>query len=210
MNADAIIFDFNGTLIQDEMENHDAWAETARHFRGYPFSEEEFILINGKPDKAAALVINPEASEKEAEEIATYKEELYHRLCLDNNVTFTKGAEAYLSSLRIPIAIASSAPKCNMDWYIPYFGLNRWFKTEHIIAGRDDLKGKPAPDYFLEAARVLGKNIRKCIIFEDSTHGIEAAKNAGAMLTVSLKPNPMADICITDFTDTTLNTLPSL
>lgn len=204
MNAEAFIFDFNGTLIQDENENHDAWAETALHFRGSPFSEDEFSLINGKPDRAASLVIQPDADDKKAEEIASFKEALYHRLCLERNVSFTNGAEEFLSSLKLPIAIASSAPKCNMDWYIPYFGLERWFERRHIIAGRDDLEGKPAPDYFLEAARSLGVDITRCIIFEDSTHGVEAAKRAGAMLTVSLKENPEADISIKDFTEVKL------
>ena len=205
LNADAIIFDFNGTLIQDERENLDAWYETSKFFRGTPFNEEEFNLINGRPDREAALVIKKNASEEELVKIANYKEELYKKLCIERGVPFTRGAEAFLSLLKLPLAIASSAPKENMAWYIPYFKLERYFKVENIVAGRDDLKGKPEPDYFLEAARILNVDISRCIIFEDSTHGIEAAKRAGCLYTISLKENKDADLSIKDFDDNKLH-----
>ncbi len=206
-NVEAIIFDFNGTLINDERENRDAWLETARHFRGVPFTEEEFRFINGKPDKDGAMAISPNASTEELEEISLWKETLYKKLCIERNISLLNGAERFLSSITCPIAIASSAPMMNMEWYYPYFHLNRWFSWDNIICGRDDLKGKPEPDYFLEAARILNVDIRKTIIFEDSEAGLEAARRAGAMQVIAVNSPYNGDINIKDFSVITFDSI---
>ncbi len=207
MSVEAIIFDFNGTLIDDERENHDAWLETARHFRGTPLSEEEFRFINGKPDSEGAKAIMPSATADVLDEISEWKELLYKRLCMERGIVLLKGAEVFLSSITCPIAIASSAPKMNMEWYYPYFHLDRWFSWENIICGRNDLKGKPEPDYFLEAAKALKADIRKTIVFEDSSHGIEAARRAGAFKVVAVNSPYTGDINIKDFSSITFNSL---
>jgi len=201
MNAKAIIFDFNGTLINDEKENHDAWAETARYYRGFPFTEDEFRFINGKTDEEGAKAIIREASKEKLVEIYTYKEKLYKKLCQERGIKLLRGAEMFLSSLTCPLAIATSAPRMNMAWYYPYFQLYRWFKEENIICGREDLRSKPEPDYFLAAAEALKIDIKECIIFEDSSHGIEAARRAGAKLVVAVSSPYKGDINIQDFTD---------
>ena len=48
-----------------------------------------------------------------------------------------------------------------------------------IITGSDGLKGKPAPDMYIEAAKRLSVPVNKCLVFEDIIPGIMAGKNAG-------------------------------
>lgn len=203
MNVEALLFDFNGTLLQDDQENHDAWHLMFRKLNGYDMSDEVYNGLNGKTDPECALYISPSATADEIFRIWNEKEEIYERLCKERKVGLTKFAEEFLSMQTLPMAIATSAPKRNMDWYYPYYSLDRFFPWSHIIVGRDDLRGKPEPDYYLEAARVLEVDIRRCIVFEDSANGIEAARRAGAGKIISLRPSEYADKVIKDFSEVT-------
>ena len=163
INAEAYIFDFNGTLILDEKENREAWKEAVFQMRGQPQTDDEFALLNGRTIEI--------------------KESFYKKLCMENGIQLASGAEELLSHLHKegkPMAIASSAPKINMDWYIPYFGLERFFRREHIIAGRDDIPSKPDGAIFRAAAESLGMKPEDVIVFEDSVSGVKAASDAKA------------------------------
>ena len=191
-NADGYIFDFNGTLILDGSENREAWNRTAIAVRGKGLEDDEFLTFNGRTDSEAVHLLAPSASPEEEERIIRYKEDYYKDLCIGRGMTLAPGAEEFLSLLKEtgkPMAIASSAPRMNMDWYIPYFGLLRFFREDLIIAGRTDIPSKPDPAIFLLAARMLGASPDRTIIFEDSPSGVSAALASGAMLTVRLK-NP--------------------
>ena len=75
--------------------------------------------------------------------------------------------------------------------------LENWKKVKEALEDADKtetyyykraveiLKGKPDPEVFLEAAKILSITPKSCVVFEDSPHGIEAAKRAG-MKTVAL------------------------
>lgn len=181
--AKGYIFDFNGTLILDENENREAWKETVRRMRGTPQSDEEFQLLNGRTDRETVLYFIPDADESTIEHWINEKETLYKKLCMDNGLSLAEGAEdflSYLSATSVPMAIASSAPKINMDWYIPYFGLERFFRKENIIAGRDDIPSKPDGTIFRLAASSIGLRAEDTVIFEDSVSGVKAAIDSGA------------------------------
>jgi haloacid dehalogenase superfamily, subfamily IA, variant 3 with third motif having DD or ED len=214
--ADGIIFDFNGTLLWDNEENRKAWSDTALFYRGRPLSDAEFTFINGKSDRAAASLILGEADEKALLDCENYKEALYKELCLKSGITLTDGAVPFIKSLRekdYRLSIASSAPKCNMDWYIPAFRLHDFFAPDAIIAGRTDIKGKPAPDIFLLAAEAMGLDISRCVVFEDSLHGIAGARAAGASMIVAVacpgadikETSKHADMVISGFRSTALS-----
>ena len=65
-------------------------------------------------------------------------------------------------------------------------GITELFET---IVTQDDVKNsKPSPDLFLLAAEEMGVDPTKCLVFEDSQLGIEAAKNAG-MKSVLVQPD---------------------
>ena len=66
-------------------------------------------------------------------------------------------------------------------------GLLDWFGNR-IFSGCDLPQGKPAPDLFLQAARVMGVDVSRCIVVEDSDAGVQGALSAG-MPTLVLAPN---------------------
>ncbi len=189
-NAEAYIFDFNGTLFWDSEENRKAWSETFLRYRGTPISDSEYTLLNGRTDEETVLYLAPEKSREERDEIAAFKEKLYKEICLGGRMTLSPGAEKLLSYLKEkgkPMAIASSAPKVNMDWYIPEYGLLRFFRKECIIAGRTDIPSKPDSAIFLLTAEKLGVKAENTVIFEDSASGVRAALGSGAKLVIRIK-----------------------
>jgi beta-phosphoglucomutase-like phosphatase (HAD superfamily) len=66
-----------------------------------------------------------------------------------------------------------------MDFYIKVFNLHKWFSSDTIIFDTGNIPSKPAPDVFLLAAKAMNLHPQRCVAFEDSTSGIEAARSAG-------------------------------
>jgi sugar-phosphatase len=92
------------------------------------------------------------------------------------------GAIDFLKSLPADRwAIVTSAPKELAKVRIAATGIP-WPKV--LIAGEDVENGKPAPDCFMLAARILAQPIEDCLVFEDAPAGIEAAEASGASVLV--------------------------
>jgi HAD superfamily hydrolase (TIGR01509 family) len=75
-----------------------------------------------------------------------------------------------------PLAVASGGKREVVTKTLSALGIIGKFQA--IVTAEDCRRGKPAPDPFLEAARQLGVAPEKCLVFEDTTAGIEAAKAA--------------------------------
>ncbi len=181
-NAEGVVFDFNGTLFWDEKQNRESWDETARRIRGTPLSDEEFHSLNGRTDRDTVLYLIPGADDEEIERWSAWKEALYKDICLSSGPQLSPGSEKLLQALKergVKMAIASSAPECNMAWYIPFFRLERFFPRELIIAGRTDIPSKPDGAIFSLAFSALGIDPSGSIVFEDSLSGVRSALNAG-------------------------------
>ncbi|WP_405795951.1 HAD family hydrolase [Streptomyces sp. NBC_01506] len=58
-------------------------------------------------------------------------------------------------------------------------GLDRWFEPGIVFSAQDVGRGKPAPDLFLHAAERMGVSPARCVVVEDSPHGVTAALAAG-------------------------------
>lgn len=77
----------------------------------------------------------------------------------------------------IPMAVASSSSKKDIIDNLTGFGIINYFQT--LVSGWDCKKGKPDPEVFLKAAEELGIMPEKCVVIEDSSNGVKAAKAAG-------------------------------
>ena len=77
----------------------------------------------------------------------------------------------------ITLVLASSASMTNIDRIFKKFDLNKYFKSK--ISGADLKESKPNPEIFVKAAKLSGHSKEECIVIEDSTNGIIAAKSAG-------------------------------
>ncbi len=177
-NAEAVVFDFNGTLFFDYRENRDAWNEISLRYRGRYFTDMEYDSMMGMTDIACAERIVGKKERGYLERIGHEKEEIYLTLCKERSITLEKDAVTFIGRLNddgIKVLIASSAPKENMDWYIENLKLTSLFRPEYIIAGRYDLPSKPEPDIFRCALAAAGVSPENAICFEDAPNGLRAA-----------------------------------
>ena len=78
---------------------------------------------------------------------------------------------------RVPMSVASNGVRENVEASLVSTKLRPLF--DHVITADDVKHGKPAPDVYLEAARRMMVDPAKCIVFEDSDEGLEAAHRAG-------------------------------
>jgi HAD superfamily hydrolase (TIGR01509 family) len=84
---------------------------------------------------------------------------------------------ARLCSGRVPIAVASGGPRPVVESTLERVGLAGIFNA--VVTQDDVVRGKPAPDIFIEAARRLGVRPERCLAFEDALPGRDAAEAAG-------------------------------
>lgn len=201
-----VVFDMNGTLIDDIHFHRDAW-QTLTQELGIAMDEERFQSLNGL--KNADIFPKLLGRDVTAEEVARLGErkEAAYRAMYRPHLALVPGALALLSRLRaaaVPVAIASSAPPENRAMVIDGLGLAAYFD---VVVAAEHLPGKPAPDVFLEAARALGVAPADCLAFEDAANGVRAAVSAGMLVGAVTTNNPAeallgagAAFAIADFT----------
>jgi beta-phosphoglucomutase-like phosphatase (HAD superfamily) len=91
---------------------------------------------------------------------------------------------------RVPMAVASNGHRANVEATLAVTKLLPLF--DFIVAAEDVERGKPEPDVFLEAARRMGVEPGRCVAFEDSNEGLEAARKAG-MRTIDIREHYSPD-----------------
>ena len=104
----------------------------------------------------------------------------------------------------IPRAIATSAPKANVDFTLAGTGLSPFFET--ILDDSFVTRGKPDPEIYLKTVAALKMEAADCVVFEDSLSGVKAGKAAGCkvvgiMSTHTAEELSEADFSINDFRD---------
>lgn len=104
---------------------------------------------------------------------------------------------------RIPLAIATSAPRANVDFTLSRTGLEEYFPV--ILDESFVTRGKPDPEIYLKTAAALGIPATRCIVFEDSISGVRAGKRAGCKvvgITTTHRADELTetDLVIDDFT----------
>ena len=176
----AFIFDIDGTLV-DSMDAHtQAWLA---------FLEQKGVRLDS-PDARTALVgrttrdilvqvFGGGLSEADIQELTEQKESLYRQLYLPKLVPLP-GLLDFLEQSRqlgIPMAVASSAHKPNIDYTLDGLGIRAFFKE---IIGEEQVEHpKPDPEIYRVTSMRLGVPPQCCIVFEDSAVGIRAALGAG-------------------------------
>lgn len=88
------------------------------------------------------------------------------------------GVKEALAALPCDHCVASGSEKSRLDYTLALVDLFDFFEGR-IFSTSQVARGKPAPDVFLFAAQQRGVDPSRCLVIEDSTHGIEAAKAAG-------------------------------
>ena len=174
----AVLFDFDGTLIDSEDNYAEADAIvfarrgvefTAKDKRKYVGTSillmmEEMVARYGLKDAPEALVQE--------------KYQLYMDIAEKRTRVFPEMRRFWdlLHGRGIPVAIASGSSTRVIHRLLEVVGLAG--EVSVVVSADEVERGKPAPDVFLEAARRLGVPAHECAVVEDASPGVEAARRA--------------------------------
>lgn len=205
--AKAVIFDMDGTIVDNMHLHADAFAVFAERHGLPPLTREDRARLDGRRNSEIFPILF--RREVPREEWLAYEEEkegLYRELSRGHLLPM-KGLQMLIDRLRasgVPMALATSAPALNVAHTLDELGLATAFPI--IVRGDQVPRGKPAPDVFIEAARQLGVAPEHCLVFEDAPMGIAAAQAAGMRVVAlttsfqaghfeSLEPPPTFTCC---------------
>jgi HAD superfamily hydrolase (TIGR01509 family) len=178
---DAVIFDFDGVLLESEFEGNLQLAElltSLGHRTSVEEALEHYVGLAG-PQFIAAIEgrigqpLPPEFHERRKEQSMR---------ALSEGIRAVVGAVEFVQALPpgLPKAVASSSSTRWLKGHLAHLGLTEAFGP-HVYSGREHVdRSKPAPDLYLHAARALGADIRRTVILEDSEIGVTGALASGA------------------------------
>jgi HAD superfamily hydrolase (TIGR01509 family) len=178
---DAIIFDFDGVLLESEFEANVRLAQLLTDL-GHEHTPGEAIRhytgLNGD-DFLAAIERRIGTKLPQAFHDRMKQESLR---ALEQGVDPVAGAVEFVRALPrdLPKAVASSSSTKWIRRHLDHLGLSDAF-GDHVYSGREHVeRGKPAPDLYIHAADRLGVDIRRSAILEDSQVGAKGAVASGA------------------------------
>ena len=178
---DAIIFDFDGVLLESEFQANVQLAEllTALGHRHTPAEAiRHYTGLSG--DDFIAAVEQRIGAQLPSEFHSRMKQESIR--ALEEGIEAVAGAVDFVRALppELPRAVASSSSTRWIRGHLDHLGLADAF-GEHVYSGREHVtRGKPAPDIYLHAAKQLGVEIGRSVILEDSEVGAIGALASGA------------------------------
>jgi beta-phosphoglucomutase len=177
MRPRAVVFDFNGTLSDDEPILCEIFQGLfAEH--GRPLSAQEYY------DELAGLS-DPEivrtwlgADHPAVGEVIEKRTERYRQRVADGSSVPDETREAVrYAAERLPVGIVSGAARAEIEPVLAAAGLAEHFSF--VVAAEDVEHGKPHPDGYERAVTLLDVQPSDVLVFEDTEAGVQAAKAAG-------------------------------
>jgi HAD superfamily hydrolase (TIGR01509 family) len=181
MGPYAIIFDFDGVLLESEFEGNVQLAALLTNLGHRHTVEDTLKHYVGLAGPQFIAAIEERIGAALPAEFHDHMKEQSRR-ALREGIKAVVGAVEFVRSLPggFPIAVASSSSTRWIRGHLEHLGLNERF-GEHVYSGREHVEhGKPQPDIYLHAARELGVGIEDCTIIEDSRVGAIGALASGA------------------------------
>lgn len=181
-----VIFDWDGVVIDSSTHHEESWNRLARE-EGLFLPQDHFLKGFGMKNEAIIpRILNWTQTPNEITRLSLRKEVLYRKIIEEWGIEPLRGVRTLLERFEdggIPCAIGSSTHRLNITTSLELLGLGRFFRN--LVTAEDVQQGKPNPEVFLLAAKGLGRNPNRCVVFEDAPMGIEAAL-AGGMKAIGL------------------------
>ena len=215
-----VIFDLDGVIVDTNPWHRKAILEFCRRHRDEMIEYTEETLrtgVFGIPNRAwIPALFKPGLDAERIDELAHEKEQIF-RSIIRGSIRPLAGLTRLLEKLSqygVPMAVASSASPQNVHFLLQETRLARFFDV--VLDDTSVTKGKPDPEIYLKAAAALRIAPDRCVVFEDSVAGIDAARRAGCTIVgVATTHTPdevdsCTDHVIADFRDLEISALVGL
>lgn len=207
----------DGVIVDTEPVHHYAYSQ---HFTelNIEVSTEMYATLTGNSTRNVFQKLKEKFNlNHDVEDLILRKRHLFNQ-AFDTkpDLELITGVQKLIQDLyanNIQLIVASSASKSTINRVFTRFDLHQYFT--HIVSGEDFPKSKPDPAIFIHAATLSVAPKEKCVIIEDSTNGIKAAKAAGIYcigydsVNSKLQDYSLADKVISHFADLQINNLKS-
>jgi beta-phosphoglucomutase family hydrolase len=216
---DAVLLDLDGVITDTASLHAACWKQVfdeylrkrmsrgGEPFRPFGLDDDYRLHVDGKPrfdgvrDFLASRGIRlPEGSDDDPPNaetvtgIGNHKDDLVHKIIEDEGVQPYEGSVRFIHKLHrdgFQIAVVTSSQNC--EAVLKAVGLDGFFdaRVDGNVIRSEGLAGKPAPDTFLEAARLLGVEPARAVVIEDAIAGVQAGAGGhfGLVIGVARKGN---------------------
>lgn len=178
----AFIFDMDGVIADTKAMHQHTWEAFLRE-EGFTIDMDEFMRFSfGRGNRQVVGYLYPDRAndfdflDRKGEE----KEKIFCEMFRQAEPIGVPGVVEFIQRARelgIGLALGSSAPRGNVETVLAHLGIRDCFPV--TVTGQDVALAKPDPAIFLKCVEQLGVPASECLVFEDSLHGLEAAKRAG-------------------------------
>ena len=186
-----VLFDLDGVIMDTESQYSIFWNRTGKELLGL---DDFGKIIKGQT--LTHILMHFEVASKSKDEIIAELYEYERNMSYD----YIPGADEFMKSLKakgIPMAIVTSSNDAKME-NVRKVRPELWELTEAVLTSEHFSKSKPDPECFLKGMEVLGGCPEETYVFEDSIHGINAGRSAGAKvigLATTNTREAIADLC---------------
>ncbi|MDH4130454.1 MAG: HAD family phosphatase [Gemmatimonadota bacterium] len=204
----AILFDFNGVIVDDEPQHCEALIATLATY-GYTLDREGYYRdYLGFDDREcfrfAFTRMGRQAEPSVVAEAIERKAVLYDR-AIHASLSLVPGSAGFIrraASLGYRLAVVSGALRREIDLVLTLSGLHGFFEV--IVAAEDVANCKPDPEGYEKARMALDVAPVRCMVIEDSLPGLEAARRAGLRCAMVATSHPAASLAAADLVWPTL------
>jgi HAD superfamily hydrolase (TIGR01509 family) len=202
----AVVFDFDGLILDTEGPVYTAWAEAFDAYGCAPLTLDDWAAEIGTSGEVDTIGLIQARATLPLDLDEMHERRRARRDALLAQEAARPGVHAWLDAadaLGLAVAIASSSPPEWVHTHLDRLELRTRFA--HLSCFEVGLNAKPAPDLYLAACRALGVAPNEAIAVEDSPNGVTAAKRAG-LFCVAV-PNPITAQLDTSHADLELQSL---
>jgi HAD superfamily hydrolase (TIGR01509 family) len=204
-----VIFDMDGVIVDTEPVHHYAYNQ---HFKklNIEVTPEMYATFTGNSTKNTYEKLKSlfEIAESVPDLVEAKRNLFNDAFDSKEDLCLIDGVEDLIKELHhngMQLVLASSSANVTIDRVFRRFGLHQYFT--HLVSGEDFPNSKPHPAIFEHAAKLSQTSVENCIVIEDSTNGIIAAKAAGIYcigydsINTKLQDYSKADKVIKDFSE---------